>query len=660
MLLTSARITLYKSIDDSGDVPIDSQVTVLVGQNESGKTAFLQALHKTRPIQAEIAFDVTEDYPRRTLNEYKRQHASEPATVARLSFRLSDKDIAAIHGVLGAAVLTDPNVVITYKYGGGHVITQSTSETPYVDAIIRSVALPAGIQESVGTNRSVAGVIAALKGADLNAEGETFLKRLEATFAKTPEGWGAIQWHVWKAHVEPRIPRFVYFGDYNLLPGKVNLASLKQARDNGQLDEEDRTVLALLRLAGVDLDELLGGRGYEDVKANLEAFSNSVTDRVFQYWKQNQDLDVEFDIRSDPKDRSPFNSGPNLYIRIKSRRHRVSVPFNQRSKGFIWFFSFLVWFDSVKEQAETESDLILLLDEPGLSLHGLAQEDLLNYIDDLSKQHQVLYSTHSPFMVRSERLHQVRLVEDRVGIGTKVSSDVMGSDPATVFPLQAALGYTIAQNLFISKKNLLVEGPADLLYLRHFADRLDEKGRTPLRDDLTVVPVGGLDKLATFVALLGANALEMVVLHDSTGSPDQRLEMVVREKLISRRQVINYAQFAVNGVATGAAGKTSTRAADVEDLFTPATYLGLFNAAFKKELGGVALAEADLPSGDRIVERINRLLKDRGIQLRPSGGFNHYRVANHLASNPRTKVDAATLTRFENLFRTVNGVFDDA
>src|SRR5690606_3196458 len=141
----------------------------------------------------------------------------------------------------------------------------------------------------------------------------------------------------------------------------------------------------------------------------------------FEYWTQNQDLEVEIDVREDPTDEAPFNEGPNLYIRIRNRRHRVTVPFSQRSKGFIWFFSFLVWFDSVKEQEGTNNDLILLLDEPGLSLHAVAQEDLLRYIDRLAERHQVIYTTHSPFMIWSDRLHQVRVVEDRKGEGTRVT-----------------------------------------------------------------------------------------------------------------------------------------------------------------------------------------------------------------------------------------------
>ncbi len=125
-----------------------------------------------------------------------------------------------------------------------------------------------------------------------------------------------------------------------------------------------------------------------------------------------------------------------------------------------------------------QRNLILLLDEPGLTLHATAQADFLRYINELATKHQVLYTTHSPFMIHSDRLNQVRVVEDQKTIGTIISDNISGSDPRTIFPLQAALGWTIAQNLFISERNLLVEGPSDLIYLKSVSALLETQGRT--------------------------------------------------------------------------------------------------------------------------------------------------------------------------------------
>jgi predicted ATP-dependent endonuclease of OLD family len=111
--------------------------------------------------------------------------------------------------------------------------------------------------------------------------------------------------------------------------------------------------------------------------------------------------------------------------------------------------------------------VILLLDELGLTLHGKAQDDLLCYFDEkLAPHHQVIYSTHFPFMVSPDKFTSARIVEDvvdtknrrRISIGTKASEDILSMYPDTLFPLQGALSYEIAQTLFIGKHTLLVEG----------------------------------------------------------------------------------------------------------------------------------------------------------------------------------------------------------
>lgn len=122
-------------------------------------------------------------------------------------------------------------------------------------------------------------------------------------------------------------------------------------------------------------------------------------------------------------------------------------------------------FDRVAHQIKKKHpDLIILLDEPGLSLHARAQEDLLRYIDEeLAPRHQVIYTTHSPFMI-PRQLVRVRTVHDVwydkhgeiIVEGTKVGDDVLSTDPDTVFPLQTALGYELTHSLFVGKKTLCV------------------------------------------------------------------------------------------------------------------------------------------------------------------------------------------------------------
>lgn len=660
MQLVSANVGPFKSIANPQLVSIDSEVTVLVGMNEAGKTVFLQALEKSNDALGLAKFEPVDDYPRKDLPAYLKRHKTNPEEVSVLTYQLSSDELSEVNEHLGTELEPGFTISVTHSYDNTIAVGVNVNEKPVLDSLIEAAVLSSDALNSVKKAGTVREIPELLEDLSLTEEDKAFLTEINARIAKTK--WpSVVSWETWN-WVKPKIPKFLYFSDYDLLPSKINLADLaartvQVKNDPKQLTAQHRAVLALLRMADISIADFTTAGGYEPLKAKIEGVSISLTDQIMEFWKQNEDLEVEVDITADPNDQAPFNNGANLYLRIKNRRHRgVSTPFQQRSRGFIWFFSFLVWFDSVQHQLSVEgaetASIILLLDEPGLALHALAQADFLRYIDQLSTKHQVLYTTHSPFMVHSNRLHQVRVVEDKLKEGTVISEDVSASDPRTIFPLQAALGWTIAQNLFISERNLLVEGPSDLIYLRTVSSFLEAEGRVALRDDVTIVPAGGLDKVVTFIALLGASGLKLAVFHDHHGAPEQSLVDLVRQKMISPKAILNASQFR-DISKIGTTGQSS----DTEDLFDVDMYVGFFNKAYSKELKGSLLQSADLPKGDRIIERIERHLKKKGIEVRPSGGFNHYRIASQFASAPPPSMDSDTLQRFESLFKATNSLF---
>lgn len=660
MLLISAKVGPFKSINVPQDVMIDDAVTVLVGMNEAGKTVFLQSLEKSNDALGLASFNPVDDYPRKDLVAYQKRHKIKPEAVTVLTYSLNGEEIAKLNDELHTKLKPDFQFSVTHSYNNSTSLDIKVDEKPVLGSLFAESSLSSDAKTAIKKAASVREIPVLLKGVNLTEEDKKFLTAIESRIAKV-EWDSVVKWEVWKC-LESGIPKFLYFSDYDLLPSKMNLADLNQRfeqakSDPKHLEPKHRAVLALLRMADIEISDFTKPGGYEPLKAKIEAVSISLTDQIMEFWKQNEELEVEVDIKPDPDDMAPYNNGPNLYLRIKNRRHRVSTQFQQRSRGFIWFFSFLVWFDSVQCQIDTsgkvgQRNLILLLDEPGLTLHAMAQADFLRYINELATKHQVLYTTHSPFMVHSDRLNQVRVVEDQKTIGTIISDNISGSDPRTIFPLQAALGWTIAQHLFISERNLLVEGPSDLIYLKSVSALLETQGRTGLRDDVTIVPVGGLDKVVTFIALLGANGLKLAVLHDYRGAPEQKLMDLVKQKMISPKALLNASQFR-DLKNIGKSGQST----DTEDLFESALYLKYFNGAFAKPLKGTAINEADLPSGDRIIDRLERHIATKGIQIRPSGGFNHYGVASYFVSNPPTSLDSNTLKRFEALFNAVNTFF---
>lgn len=667
MKLVRATVGPFRSINEPQTVSIDPDVTVLVGMNEAGKTVFLKALHKAKDALGKESFNITDDYPRKDVTAYRRRHEEEPEVAVRLTYRPDKREIERVNKLVGSELTDGFEFSVSYDYQNQRVNSVNVTDEAVLKKLTLNTALSEGVRDILKEATTIRSAFNKLAEFESPNDADTTLieslKKRVAT-ADGAKGWDHISAYEVLINFMPSMPSFLYFSDYDLLPGKLNLQDLKQrvrnaaadpANASKQIEPKHQAVLALLRMAEVDLDDFDNGKSYEELKSQIEAVSISLTDQVLEFWKQNEDLEVEIDIRPDASEAAPFNNGPNIYLRIRNRRHRgVSTPFDQRSRGFIWFFSFLVWFDSVQHQLDatgkaSNKSLVLLLDEPALALHALAQTDFLSYIDHLSENNQVIYTTHSPFMVHSDRLHQVRVVEDKIKIGTVVSDNLSGSDPRTIFPLQAALGWNLAQNLFVTKFNLLVEGISELSILQAMSHMVETAGAMGLMSNATIVPVGGLSNVATFVSLLGANGLNLAVLHDYSGKPEQKLESLIQQKLLKNKSVFNFSQFR----DLSKIGEDSV-ATDVEDLLDPDRYMIVFSSVFQKELGQKAIAQSDLPPGDRIVGRIEKYLSTNNIRIRPSGGYNHYAVAAAFVASIAENCTDDTVARFTALFKDVN------
>ena len=302
-------------------------------------------------------------------------------------------------------------------------------------------------------------------------------------------------------------------------------------------------------------------------------------------------------------------------------------------------------------QHEHGDNLIVLLDEPGLSLHGKAQYDLLRFMrEELMTKFQVIYTTHSPFMIGANNLLSCRTVEDVVSnyeeiLGTKVGDDVLSTDSDTLFPLQAALGYDITQSMFIGEHCLLVEGPSDLLYLQWASSELICLGRKGLDKRWTITPCGGIAKVFSFMSLFGGNKLHVAVLTDYGMGDKKKVEELRKSDLLRSGHVLTADRYCDN-----------TNEADIEDILGRSFYIELVNSAYaltdKHKIPSVPTAG--------ISECVTEEVKLHFMNLPPSvPEYDHFTPANYLLENPdqisTTEVDAA-LGRFEKLFADINAL----
>lgn len=324
LTLIKAQVWKYKSIEDSTPVELSQNVTVLVGKNESGKTAFLEALHKAMPLES-VKYNYIADYPRKDLVRYRPQHeAKSYQKVVELTFRIEAALAAKINKeVFSGVEVVAPGTTFTRDTTIGNTSTIGLN----IDEMLALAALQKPLvdlehkDEVFADATSLTDVLTKIEALELPADSKlaAFATQWRARTIK-PDGWRLINGYIWQTYLSPALPKFLYFDDYKLLEGKINLQTLQQRVAANQLTDADETAQGLLELAGTTLQELTSEEGYESAKAKLEAIGLNITQKIFEFWKQNQDLDVEFDLKSDTKDAPPFNSGVNLYIRIGSVR----------------------------------------------------------------------------------------------------------------------------------------------------------------------------------------------------------------------------------------------------------------------------------------------------------------------------------------------------
>jgi predicted ATP-dependent endonuclease of OLD family len=173
-----------------------------------------------------------------------------------------------------------------------------------------------------------------------------------------------------------------------------------------------------------------------------------------------------------------------------------------RSTGLQWFLSFYLVF--LVESTETHKDAILLLDEAGLSLHAIAQQDLSKFFESLSLTNQIIYTTHSPFLVDSDHLDRVKAVYVDAQGATKVSADLRASErnPAqsqSIYPVHAALGLSVSTILLQGCQSIIVEGTSDQFYLSAIKNYLISKGSITPKRELLFVPAGGVKGITIMV-----------------------------------------------------------------------------------------------------------------------------------------------------------------
>jgi hypothetical protein len=639
MRLKKARVTKYRSIRDTGWFDVEHGKTILVGPNEAGKTILLQALQQLNPPDGIRRFDPLRDYPRSEYNDITTGKVRpQDVTVVEAHFTLDDRDKAAVpaefrdstykfgrkldnscwHGLEGApSATTYGSIKDDLAKLGVHVDARTPPPAQGSPAPLVPTAELANIAKGWSDDVEISGDRATnlsgwLKGVlplvDENEQAEksrhdrlTAATELEKRRAEALEA------------LHKRLPVFVLFNNYFRVRPLIHLEHLAQRIETGVLDDAayDYGNMCLLQLLGFTARALSDlGKAAPPPPGNaqaLQSYRDQLDRRSYQLNAASVQLTNE--IRKvwypDPKrleaDRLRMVADQQYLKVVVEDDLGVEIELDQRSEGFQWLVSFFVVFFA--EAAGKHENAILLLDEPGLSLHGLKQRDFRTTISRLAESNQTLYTTHSPFLVGPSELDLVRVVEmtDRK-IGTKVHTTVTASDPAALLPLQEALGYDLAQSLFAQQRNLVLEGLTDYWYVDATAQLLREAGIVDLNEKIALVPAGDAGKVVYYATILHAQKLKVAALLDSDAAGDRAAQQDTLVHTLGNKAILR----------TRDAYAGPVKGQEIED-----TLRSTLIEVAKSELGWDVAAAAAAQPARPIVDVFNAQIS----------GFSKYRLA---------------------------------
>lgn len=275
--------------------------------------------------------------------------------------------------------------------------------------------------------------------------------------------------------------------------------------------------------------------------------------------------------------------GDHFRIWVSDDQRPEEVELEGRSTGLQWFLSFYLVF--LVESKDSHQGAILLLDEPGLSLHPMAQQDLSLFFDNLSQTNQLLYTTHSPFLVDADRLDRARKVYVADDGTSKATSDLQApstsnkTQKAAAYTVFAAMGLTVAESLLLGCKPVIVEGISDQYYLSAIKSHLIKLGRIKPERELIFPPAGGVKGVKAAAGVLSARDDQLpTVLLDGDAAGIQGATQLKESLYVGQEDaVITIDRF------------VATPNAEIEDLLPPHIIARAVDAVYR---------HADIPFSD--------------------------------------------------------------
>jgi predicted ATPase len=522
MQLKSFEISKFKSIIQV-KCYVSPKITVLAGKNESGKTNILEALEKLNKesmfkedekplhsiVQGPIIITFYFQLSQEEINQYSQDLDIDPVKIPdevhiritnegnkyEISGPVIDAAKKEIQGSLDAQI---PFFEENLKKLNEHLTEMDLSEE-------RIVTIDYSKEEIEKILKKVEELRQRIQNNNIDTKGNM----LEIFNSVIKDIHYRLEFEGKIVNIESKIssllPQIILFNSFDdILPSEVLIS---EVIDKETLKSKHKIVKDFVQLSGLDVEGLKNNPDRQ-TRANITNKASKVSSDLFgKFWNQDP---IEISVRYDE---------PLLSFFIQDKEEEKLYKPQQRSKGLQWFTAFLM---TLTAESINKNNLILV-DEPGLYLHAKAQEDVLGLLEELSDNNQVIFTTHSPYLIDTNdgKLARVRLIlKDKKTRETKIENNFnKGADIDTLTPIITAIGLDLSKGISFSKKmNILIEGVSDYYYLQAILNYLKKEEEYKFPDEYSFIPCVGNTKIGTLVSLLIGWGVDYKILFDKKGT----------------------------------------------------------------------------------------------------------------------------------------------
>ena len=565
MRLRKFRVQAFRCIHDSGDIVV-GDLAAFVGRNESGKTTILQALSMLDKDETVSELDLCDEMTERLKSEVR---------IVEGDFELNHDETEIIKERFPDLQLkklkifrTNKNPEIQYDFDDIKISKEEDKNIEYWQNITKQISnfiesIPNYIGKKLDIDFFVDSMLKDKKiiqaeldvfnsnVLDIAAEEQQVISEWKETYTNIMKNVEKISIDNTKSNALKNFigdtlhPRFVYFSDYKKILGNINLTEfMKKSDDTDSAGIEyvegfDRaeTVRNLLYLAELEIEKL------EELKNSpskltkfLGAASKNLTQRLNPSWKGEP---IHVELRLNPR---------NILSVVISDVHKDGTItntglLNRRAEGFKWTFSFIVNFAAETQKSELK-EAILLLDEPARNLHPTQQMGISDLLKNLAGSNQVLYATHSPFMIFDYTPGNLLVVElDKKNHLSRIFYDYWKADDATLTPILYGLSKGLVDSITNrdignnSRPLIIVETMSDTMYLNAFDKFLQDPNIS--MNPLNVIPAYTKNSVLPLSIFYHTHGYNTFVLLDNDYEAKQIAEQLKNNK-ISETQIIYF------------------------------------------------------------------------------------------------------------------------